>query len=448
MNLKRTRVISKGEKKKGPVLYWMSRDQRAGDNWALCFAQGLALQNDVPLAVVFCLVPQFLGATIRQYHFMMEGLKEVEATLSGKHVPFFLLTGSPQEEIPEFVRKHKAGTVVTDFSPLRIKRAWQDAIIQKMDVSLYEVDAHNIVPCWVASPKQEYGAYTLRPKIYRVLQEFFDTFPGLKKHPVSWKGTYRKTEWQRCFSSLKVDRSVSPVEWLVPGEKAAKKALCRFLQEKLFLYDSQRNDPTKDAQSNLSPYIHFGQISAQRIALEVVKSPVEENQKDAFLEELIVRRELSDNFCYYNPDYDRTRSFPRWSQETLNAHRRDRRDYYYTRRQLEYGHTHDPLWNAAQREMVKRGKMHGYMRMYWGKKILEWTKTTEQALRTAIYLNDKYELDGRDPNGYAGIAWCIGGVHDRAWKERDVYGKVRYMSDRGCRSKFDVQAYIEQCLHT
>ena len=166
--------------------------------------------------------------------------------------------------------------------------------------------------------------------------------------------------------------------------------------------------------------------------------------KDVFLEELIVRRELSDNFCYYNPDYDTIKAFPRWAKETLNEHRKDRREYLYTQDQLEHGDTHDPLWNASQTEMVKRGKLHGYMRMYWGKKIMEWTVSPEQALKIAIYLNDKYELDGRDPNGYSGISWCMGGVHDRAWKERSIFGKVRYMNYNGCKSKFDVQAYIEK----
>jgi deoxyribodipyrimidine photo-lyase len=209
-------------------------------------------------------------------------------------------------------------------------------------------------------------------------------------------------------------------------------------------YGAQRNDPTLDAQSHLSPYIHFGQLSAQRIALEVFKADAGEEVKDTFLEELIVRRELSDNFCYYNLDYDNTNGFPAWARKTLDEHRKDPRDYLYSRDQFEQAETHDDLWNAAQREMAKRGKMHGYMRMYWAKKILEWTPSPEIALETAIYLNDRYAIDGRDPNGYAGIAWSIGGVHDRAWNERMVFGKVRYMSYNGCKSKFNIKRYIER----
>ncbi len=165
--------------------------------------------------------------------------------------------------------------------------------------------------------------------------------------------------------------------------------------------------------------------------------------KDAFLEELIIRRELSDNFCFYNPRYDSFDGFPEWARKTLNEHRKDRRPYLYSLEQFETAQTHDKLWNAAQTEMVKRGKMHGYMRMYWAKKILEWTPSPEVAMEVAIHLNNRYELDGRDPNGYAGIAWSIGGVHDRAWNERNIFGKIRYMSYNGCKSKFNIEGYVE-----
>jgi deoxyribodipyrimidine photo-lyase len=204
-----------------------------------------------------------------------------------------------------------------------------------------------------------------------------------------------------------------------------------------------RNDPAKDGQSNLSPYMHFGHISAQRIALDVSMSDINKESREAFLEELIVRRELSDNFCFYNAHYDNFDGFPEWGKKTLNAHRKDKREYLYNIKQFENAETHDDLWNAAQIQMLKTGKMHGYMRMYWAKKILEWTESPEKAMEIAIYLNDRYELDGRDPNGYTGIAWSIGGLHDRAWNERPVFGKIRYMSYNGCKTKFDVIKYIE-----
>jgi deoxyribodipyrimidine photo-lyase len=197
-------------------------------------------------------------------------------------------------------------------------------------------------------------------------------------------------------------------------------------------------------QSNLSPYLHFGQISAQRVALEVSSSSVEESPQQQFLEELIVRRELSDNFCYYNRNYDSIDGFPSWARTSLDKHAKDRRPYIYSLERFEHAETHDELWNAAQMEMIRTGKMHGYLRMYWAKKILEWTRNAADALKIAIFLNDRYELDGRDPNGYAGCAWSIGGVHDRAWFERPVFGKIRYMSYNGCKSKFDVESYIAE----
>jgi deoxyribodipyrimidine photo-lyase len=444
MNYKRMRTVQEGKSAAGPVVYWMSRDQRARDNWALLFAQRAAMEHKSPLMVCFCLSPSFLEATIRQYGFMLQGLAELESELEKKNIPFCLLTGNPGTEIPKFLSRKKAQALFADFDPLQIKREWKDRAAAKIRIPIHEVDAHNIVPCWIASAKREYAAYTIRPRINRVLSEFLEVFPRLKKHPFPPNGKTRRTDWGKVSLGLKVDKSVPEVGWIRPGEGAAQRRLGRFLRKGLQDYDSLRNDPTADGQSNLSPYLHFGQLSAQRVALEVSKIGLAIKSEEAFLEELIVRRELSDNFCYYTPNYTAFESFPSWARETLHDHRDDPRAYLYSPEQFEYGETHDPLWNAAQNEMVKRGKMHGYMRMYWAKKILEWTESPEAALEIAIRLNDKYELDGRDPNGYAGIAWSIGGVHDRAWGSRPVFGKIRYMSYNGCKSKFDVKKYIEK----
>ena len=299
------------------------------------------------------------------------------------------------------------------------------------------MDAHNIVPCWIASQKQEYGAYTLRPKIRRLLPEFLTPLPKLQKHSYSFRTWIPGNNWEQIFKTLKVDTTAPEVPWLKPGEAAAKKVLFNFLRSRLADYGRLRNDPNQDAQSHISPYLHFGQLSAQRIALEVLRSNAPPAAEEAFLEELIVRRELADNYCFYNPDYDALEGFPDWAKGTLHDHRNNPRAYAYTLKELENAQTHDDLWNAAQKEMTIKGKMHGYLRMYWAKKILEWTETPEQALAFAIYLNDKYELDGRDPNGYAGIAWSVGGVHDRPWNEREIFGKIRYMSYRGMKAKFN-----------
>jgi deoxyribodipyrimidine photo-lyase len=438
----RIRVLKENQQGKGPVVYWMSRDQRISDNWALLYAQEIAAQAAEPLAVVFCLVPDFLNATMRQYGFLLAGLREVEHDLVKLNIPFFLLQGQPEMEIPSFAHHWKASTLVTDFDPLRIKRQWKNSVARVLNIPFHEVDAHNIVPCWVASPKQEYGAYTIRPKLNRLLPEFLEDFPRLKKHPYPWNPWPAQIDWKEVKLNLLVDKNIREVNWAEPGEKAARSAISRFIEEGLSMYNADRNDPNRAGQSGISPYLHFGHISSQRIALEVLKKKSAKESKDAFLEELIIRRELSDNFCFYSDNYDSTECFPEWAKKTLNEHVKDKRPYLYDPDDFEKALTHDDLWNAAQMEMVKRGKMHGYMRMYWAKKILEWTRSPEEAMKTAIYLNDRHELDGRDPNGYAGIAWSIGGVHDRAWNERNVFGKIRYMSYNGCKSKFAVDAYI------
>jgi deoxyribodipyrimidine photo-lyase len=314
-------------------------------------------------------------------------------------------------------------------------------VVERLDIPCDQVDAHNIVPVWAASPKQEYGAYTLRPKIHRALPMYLDEFPRLRRHPFPWPAS-PTLDHKALLDTLKLKDAGPPIDWIVPGEKAAQKQLRRFVEDGLADYPEARNDPNQHGQSDLSPYLHSGQLAPQRVALEVRASDAPDEAREAFLEELIVRRELSDNLCFYNAAYDSPAGFPPWAVKTLTEHKRDPRPYVYSLEQLEVGETHDDLWNAAQLEMVNRGKMHGYLRMYWAKKILEWTPSPERAIEIAILLNDRYELDGRDPNGYAGVAWSIGGVHDRPWFERPVFGKIRYVSYGGCKRKFDVAAYV------
>jgi len=426
----------------GPIIYWMSRDQRVQDNWALLHAVELARSRKVPVAVVFALAREFLGAATRHYDFMISGVKLVQAELAKCRIPLFVLSGHPPKTIRAFVRKHKVSAVVADFSPIRLNRQWKDEARELIGVPLIEVDAHNVVPCTVASDKREFAAYTFRPKIKRHLDEFLTGYPDLRKHPYPWPAPDEPDDWDRLSAYPKTGRSVPPVDHLQPGEQRAHKVLQNFLERRLNRYDALRNDPSERFQSNLSPYLHFGQISAQRVALEIRRFAADPTSIDAFLEELIVRRELADNYCYYTPDYDSFSAFPDWARATLNSHREDPRPYLYSLTEFKHARTHDPLWNAAQLELVHRGKMHGYMRMYWAKKILEWSPSPDRAIETAVYLNDRYSLDGRDPNGYTGIAWSIGGVHDRAWSERPIFGKIRYMSYDGCKRKFNIDAYI------
>ena len=433
--------LTSGRKIEGDVVYWMSREQRADDNPGLLFARHLAEEMDCGLSVVFTLADSFQGATLRHYDFMLRGIQEVATGLRKLNIPFFILQGDPPEKLLEFSKANNTGTVIVDFDPLKIKREWYAEAIRKLPCKFIEVDGHNIVPARFVSDKCEFAAYTLRPKINRLLGDFLEEFPKLEPMPPG-SDAQKPPNSADVLDSLNIDRQVAPVDWILPGEKEALKTLDAFIKERLSEYDEQRNDPNREMVSDLSPYLHFGQISSQRIAAEVLKRRGKDKNSEAFLEELIVRKELSDNFCHYNPDYENVNGFHDWAKKTHKEHSRDEREYTYTIAAFEEGKTHDPLWNAAQMEMVKRGKMHGYMRMYWAKKILEWTASPADAMETAIYLNDRYELDGRDPNGYTGIAWSIGGVHDRAWTERPVFGKIRYMNYNGCKRKFDVNAYI------
>lgn len=439
---RRYRKLASGRPTDGPVVYWMSRDQRINDNWALLYAQELALRLQKPLMVLFCLTPHFLGANFRHYSFLIKGLAEIQGKLADHNIPFSLLLGEPGREITHFFTKRKAAALVTDFDPLRIKKSWKERVFREISVNVYEVDAHNIIPCWLTSEKQEYAAYTIRPKIKRKLTEFLHEFQDIKFHPHGRLANRERMDIKKILQGVG-DKSVKELDWILPGENAAQEALIKFVCNSLASYPENRNNPCLSGQSGLSPYLHFGQLSAQRVALKVQKADVPQESKETFLEELIVRRELADNFCYYNTAYDRFAGFPKWARKTLDEHRQDKRQFTYTMEQMERAETGEDLWNACQLDLCRRGKLHGYLRMYWAKKILEWTASPEEALQYAIYLNDKYSLDGRDPNGYTGIAWSIGGVHDRAWPERPVFGKIRYMNRNGCRRKFDVDRYIE-----
>lgn len=299
------------------------------------------------------------------------------------------------------------------------------------------------MPCKHVSTKQEFAAYTLRPKINRLLPEFLVEFPRPGRFNSNKLSTTTPVDWREIDQALNMGKA-KEYDWIKPGSNQAVRMMHDFINKRLDRYAEDRNNPNLEGTSRLSPYLHFGQLSAQRLALEVKNSQANTESKEAFLEELIVRRELSDNFCHYNENHDNFEGFPDWAKKTLNDHRKDEREYLYHPEEFENAATGDPLWNAAQVQLTTTGRMHGYMRMYWAKKILEWTKSPEQAMEISIYLNDKYQLDGRDPNGLVGCAWSIGGVHDRAWTERPVFGKIRYMNYNGCKRKFDIRQYMEQ----
>ena len=430
---------------------------------------------------------------------MLRGLRAVAADLKAAGIPFFLLRGDPGETVPALAASTAAGLVVADVSPLRLSRTWRAAVAAGLaggGMPLAEVDAHNVVPVWgPATDKKEIGARTLRPRLHRVLPDFLTEFPALPA-AAAWTGPPPPPiDWDAVIGEATAAGAAVPeVAWCVPGEAAARAALAAFATRDRLKAYLKRNDPNvgeclfiesvaaglskkrerelpthpppaltppppifvfssfpTDGLSNLSPYLHFGQLAPQRAALAVdAVRALNREAADSFLEEAVVRRELSDNFCWHEPSYDSLDGAAAWARESLELHAADPREHTYTRAQLEAGATHDDLWNAAQAELVSLGKMHGFMRMYWAKKILEWTpgdagldgNGPAYALATAIYLNDRYELDGRDPNGYVGCMWAIAGTHDMGWAERAVFGKIRYMNYAGCKRKFDVGGYV------
>ncbi len=439
----------------GPVLYWMSRDQRIDYNWALIFALELAQKNETHVDIVFALSPSFPGANIRHYDFMLKGLRDVEKRAHELGIKFSIITGDVEKSVTHYIIEGNYSTVITDFSPLKISQSWKKSVVEGIKkagrdtIQCIEVDAHNIVPAWIASQHAEFAARTFRPKLLAHMPEFYTDFPDIHLRVQKSKDYARSNiDWDSLYSSIQVDMTVEPVTWIQPGQESAHKACDDFVQHGFKLYEKNRNEPSVQGQSNLSPYLHFGHICSQYIALKLCKKiTAQELSRGTFFDELIVRKELSDNFCLYNENYDSLLGAPAWALETLKAHAHDVREYTYSYDDFKMAHTHDELWNAAQQEMVKRGKMSGYMRMYWAKKILEWTKTPEEAHAIALRLNDTYELDGRDPNGYVGVLWSIAGVHDRPWFPRKIFGLIRYMSEKGVRSKINAEAYIEQNLN-
>jgi deoxyribodipyrimidine photo-lyase len=423
------------------VLYWMQASQRTEYNHALEYA--ISKANDLlqPVIVFFGITDHFPEGNERHYYFMLEGLREVKRSLEKRGIKMVIRHCSPERGIVTLAKD--ASLVMVDRGYLRIQKEWRRDVAQRVTCPLIQVESDVIVPVEEASPKEEYSAATFRPKIHKKLDHFL--VPLKEREPVTDSLSLQLDcldleDIDQVVSNLSIDRSVKRVQEFSGGTKEAKRHLAIFLEKKLDHYAELRNDPTLDSLSKLSPYLHFGQISPLYIALKAMetKSPGQE----AFLEELIVRRELSMNFVFYHEKYDSFESVPEWARKTLKAHQKNRRPYVYTLQELESAETHDPYWNAAQREMVFKGKMHGYMRMYWGKKILEWNKTPEGAFRNALYLNNKYELDGRDPNGFAGVAWCFG-KHDRPWGERPIFGNIRYMNDKGLMRKFDADEYVK-----
>lgn len=450
MNSKRSHQINTRSKEQGKcVIYLMSRDQRVKDNHALYEAQNSALEKKLPLLVVFNLIPQVSNRLRNQYSFMLEGLKQVENILRKNNIPLQVDSGDMVQNVCRIEKELNPAAIFFDFSPLNGPQNMYKKIAENVSCPCIITDTHNIVPVRIATDKEEWAAYTIRPKIQKLLPFFLKEPQQIIKHPYQLQKTV-SNDWKSIQKKIMAKEEASYQTQCKSGEKHAAKATSDFIEKKLAIYNKKRNDPTSDSQSNLSPYLHFGQISSLRIALTIQQKlknstdTIRKSSQEVFFEELIIRKELSDNYCYYNKNYNNINGARPWAEETLNEHRKDKRPYLYSDEEFEHASTHDDAWNAAQNQMRSTGKMHGYMRMYWAKKILEWSKTPEKAIETAIYLNDKYELDGYDPNGYTGIMWSIAGVHDRAWPERNIFGKIRYMNYNGLKRKLDIESYIKK----
>ncbi len=424
------------------ILYWMQQSQRARCNHALEYAIERANELQQPLLVCFGLTSGYPEANLRHYTFMLEGLRAVGAALTKRGVGFVLQKGHPSEVALRLGRN--ASLIVCDRGYLRVQKEWRGEVAKKARCEVVQIESDVIVPVDVASDKSEFAARTLRPKLMKHWPKYLRPLRSVRLKR-KWRGELpRGLDWrnpQTILRNLKLDRSVPAVsEVFRGGTSEAERIFRHFCRTLLRDYAKNRNQPQTDNVSQMSKYLHFGQISPLWLALKAKKHSLGRNVA-SFLEELLVRRELSLNWIENNPRYDRYEGLPEWARNTLAKHARDKREFHYTRAQLEQARTHDRYWNAAMKEMRVTGFMHNYMRMYWGKKILEWSSTPQQAYAVTLAINNKYFLDGRDANSFANVAWIFG-LHDRPWGERAIFGKVRYMNAAGLKRKCDINAYV------
>jgi len=428
------------------VLYWMQQSQRPHDNPALEYAILRANQLNLPVLVLFVLMDNYPEANQRHYRFMLEGLAETQQKLARRRIAMVVKGGDPVKVVPAMAQR--AALLVCDVGYLRHQREWRRAIARKAACRTIAVEGDTVVPVSLVSPKAEYAARTIRPKLSKHQDQFLRPCPRYRPKRSSLSLRVQGLDLDdlgALLNDMSLDRSVPTVTgYFRGGPGIAKKRLRRFIEKRLQRYDNNSNQPQTDDISQLSPYLHFGQIAPVFVALEIVNArDIALENKDAFLEELIVRRELAINFVWYTKNYDAFDCLPGWARQTLAEHAADKRSYLYDRDTLAAAATHDLYWNAAMEEMRLSGFMHNYMRMYWGKKILEWSATPEEAYETILTLNNRYFLDGRAPNSYAGVGWIFG-LHDRAWFEREIFGKVRYMAASGLERKCDIQAYVDK----
>jgi deoxyribodipyrimidine photo-lyase len=431
------------------VVYWMQRSERALDNPALEVAVEVANVLNVPVVAYFSAISNFPHANLRHYVFLNQGLVDIEEDLQQRQIGF-IVRRPPNNSLEKLLAEVNAAMVIGDENPCREPERWRRVLANRLRVPYWTVDADVVVPSSLFQ-KRMYALHIFKPKLYAELPKYLRKQPQLKPHK-EWKPPQGLESFpvreDVTQGWTKLDRTVGPVDSFTGGTHAAMKRLNEFVEKELGAYDKMRNHPEVDGTSRLSPYLHFGHISPLTIALAVEKAfeegKVSQVAHDSYINELIGWRELAVNFVKFTENYDSFDCAEPWARKTLMEHARDRREHPYSVEQMERAETHDELWNAAQKQMVKFGWMHNYMRMYWAKKILEWSPDPARAFETCVTLNDRYFLDGRDPNGYAGIAWSIVGKFDRPWFDRPIFGTIRYMSGASTGKKFNSKKYIQR----
>lgn len=480
-NINSRRVFKRNDHKPSSegnyVVYWMQTNHRLQYNYALEYAIGWANKLDKPLLIYEELSCDYHWASDRIHTFYLEGMAEhVEiAEQKGIHyLPVVEEEAGQSRSILEGVFD-KACCVITDEYPVYFIRDRNNSLAEELEIAFITVDSNGLIPLGLTD-KAPYNAYFFRKIMQKHFVECFTSPP--KQYPLDELQNESAIDWTKeqqeireksleriahpadFIATLDIDHEVRPID-IKGTRQAALGQLGNFIQHNLKQYDEKRNDPDADATSGMSPWLHFGKISEY----EIVKAVLEHQPKnwdldnitfnggstggffngdpdvDSFLDEVITWREVGFHFAHHEPDYDQYETLPDWALKTLEAHKNDEREYIYVLEELAQSQTHDELWNAAQTQLREEGIMHNYLRMLWGKKVLQWTPEPEIALAYLIELNNKYAIDGRDPNSYSGIFWIFGRF-DRAWQERPIFGKTRYMTSKSARKKLKLDQYL------
>lgn len=459
------------------VLYWMHSNRRLYNNFALEYAVAWANKLNKPLLILEGLNVDYPWASDRFHSFMIDGMQDKAIDCAKRGVTYYSYL-EPEAGAGRGLIEHLAKSaclIVSDEYPVFIMRTFNEKLAAKVSIPYITVDSNGIIPLG-STDKAPYAAYLFRKIVQKNFVQAWsvppivDPLADLQHKKVNlpigtlekWPQMMVAEKWHRtALSTFNINHEVGilPIEG---SRKAGLSTLDRFIDQGLSRYGSERNDPDADAVSHMSPYLHFGTIAEHEIVARILDNQPQgwdltdlvdvkgassgffggHSYIEKFLDEVITWRGVGFHFAHHTPNYDHFESLPDWAQKTLNEHTTDERQYLYSLEQLDAAETHDDVWNAAQRELKRDGIIHNYLRMLWGKKVLEWTPNPETALAYLIELNNKYAIDGRDPNSYSGIFWCFGRF-DRPWFERPIFGSIRYMTSESARNKIKMKEYLE-----